>query len=66
MNGLVLIVLLLIAPQRAVPADTSIYIENVIWPHASQNTPAPAKKVSEPTPAVRLEPARKWRGVRRP
>jgi len=43
MNGLVLLVLLSVAHRPAItsaaitPADTSIYIENVIWPHASQN-----------------------------
>lgn len=63
MNGLVLLVLLSIAPTRAVaPADTSIYIENVLWPHASRE----AKPVNEPRPAPRLEPFRKSRGARRP
>lgn len=48
MNGLVLLVLIAIAPQRAVRADTSIYIENVLWPHASQNTAQNAAQASKP------------------
>lgn len=50
MNGLVLLVLIAIAPQRAVRADTSIYIENVLWPHASQNAAQASKPVSPATP----------------
>lgn len=51
MNGLVIFVLLAIAPHRAVSADTSIYIENVLWPHASQNA-AKASKPSQPAKPI--------------
>ena len=63
MHGLVFLILLSIAPSRAIAADTSIYIENVLWPHASQNAAPP---VNEPRAAPRSEPARKSRGVQRP
>lgn len=52
MNGLVIFVLLAIAPHRAVSADTSIYIENVIWPHASQNAAQPAKPAKPVTELI--------------
>jgi len=90
MNGLVLLVMLSIAPTREIApastvgvigeffspqrgeknlplpprleADTSIYIENVLWPHAVRN----AQPVNEPRSAPRSEKARKSRGARRP
>jgi hypothetical protein len=64
MNGLVLSLSLLLT--RPAAADTSIYIENVIWPQAWHAYTD--KSVNEPDPkaGLRLAPAQRSRGAARP
>jgi hypothetical protein len=80
MNGLVLLIAITLPspsitrlPQigeasaaMAAAADTSVYIENVIWPPSRNARTAKSVSGSEPTAALRLVPAQKSRGAQRP
>jgi len=62
-NVLVLALMMATSQPRAVlvparvQADTSIYIENLLWPHVNHR--APAVSAPDPKAAPRSEPAQK-------